>query len=66
MEDYEIGIRLKNVVWVCLVVVGDELVYVNIGFYDEDGGYIFYWMYGELEFDDVELVVYNQGIVELM
>ncbi len=66
LEDHETGIRLKNVVWVRPVVAGDEPVHVNIGLYDEDGGHILYRMYGEPESDDAELVVYNQGIAELM
>ena len=36
------GIRLKNVVWMCPLVVGEEPFPVNIGLYPEADGEIAY------------------------
>ena len=53
------GIRLKNVVWMSPLVVGDEPFSVNIGLYPEADGEIAYEIYSNR--DAHEAVIYNQG-----
>ena len=54
------GIRLKNVVWVRPITVGEQPVRVHTGLFPEDNGEISYEIYSETE-AAVEPVVHSQG-----
>ncbi len=67
-EAGQAGIRLKDVVWIRPIIVGEESIQVNIGLYPEDcvlgeeDGEIGYEIYGETEVeDDARVRIYNQG-----
>ena len=54
------GIRLKNIVWVRPIAVGEQPVLVHTGLFPEDNGEISYEIYSETE-AAVEPVVHSQG-----
>lgn len=55
------SIRLKNVVWVRPVIVGQQPVQVHIGIYPEDNGEIMYEIYTRSEKFDEAPIVHSQG-----
>ncbi|SFJ97202.1 polyketide synthase PksN, partial [Thermoflavimicrobium dichotomicum] len=58
LQEETMGIRLKNVVWIRPIAVGDQPVKVHIGLYPSDNGEIDYQVYSE---SGAEPLVYSQG-----
>ncbi|AOY76260.1 SDR family NAD(P)-dependent oxidoreductase [Clostridium formicaceticum] len=65
LEESQIGIRLRNVVWARPIAVEDKSVRVHIGLYPEEGGEIAYEIYSQAEKNSTEPIVYSQGIALL-
>ncbi|ARE86646.1 SDR family NAD(P)-dependent oxidoreductase [Clostridium formicaceticum] len=65
LEESQIGIRLRNVVWARPIAVEDKSVRVHIGLYPEEGGEIAYEIYSQEEKNSTEPVIYSQGIALL-
>jgi len=61
IEEGQARVRLKNVVWVRPLAVGDQPVRVHIGLYPKDNGEIAWEIYSEPEAVDAEPVVHSQG-----
>jgi amino acid adenylation domain-containing protein len=57
----QIGIRLKNVVWVRPISVAEQPVQVHIGLYPEENGEINYEIYSESEETGSDPVAHSQG-----
>ena len=78
LEDGQTGIRLKNVVWVRPVTVGDHPVQLHIGLFPEENGEIVYRIYtsphswgvppinGASGMDDAKPVIHSEGSVALI
>jgi polyketide synthase PksM len=60
------GIRLKNIVWVRPIVVGDQPIQVDISLFLEDNGEISYEIYSRPEGNGAEPVLHNQGVATLV
>nr|WP_226001950.1 SDR family NAD(P)-dependent oxidoreductase [Paenibacillus sp. BJ-4] len=60
-EDSWTCVRLKDVLWIQPVVVGEQSVGVNIGLYPQDGGDIAYEIYRKSGATDTGLVVHSEG-----
>jgi polyketide synthase PksN len=61
LQESQIKIRLKNVVWTRPIAVGERPVQVQIGLFPEDNGAIAYEIYSQSEASDAEFVVHSQG-----
>jgi polyketide synthase PksN len=66
LEKKQTGIRLKNVVWVRPIVVGEQPVKVHIGLFPEDSGEIAFEIFSESEEAGDEPVVHSQGSAVLI
>jgi acyl transferase domain-containing protein/ubiquinone/menaquinone biosynthesis C-methylase UbiE len=65
LEEDQVGVRLKNVVWVQPIVVGDQPVQVQIGLFPKDNGQITYEIYSRPKVMDEGSVLHSQGSVLL-
>ncbi|TCS93645.1 non-ribosomal peptide synthetase [Hazenella coriacea] len=65
LEDRQVMIRLKNVVWVRPIVVDQGSIQIHVGLFAEENGQIYYKMYSESNSVHTEPILYNQGIAEL-
>ncbi|HWP96053.1 MAG TPA: SDR family NAD(P)-dependent oxidoreductase, partial [Syntrophomonadaceae bacterium] len=65
MENGKPGIRLKNVIWVRPIIVGNQPVQIQIGLYREENGEIAYEVYSEADAAEIEPIVYSQGYAVL-
>jgi acyl transferase domain-containing protein/NAD(P)-dependent dehydrogenase (short-subunit alcohol dehydrogenase family)/acyl carrier protein len=61
LEKDQTDIRLKNVVWVRPIAVGEQPVKVHIGLYPEESGEIAFEIYSQSAEADAEPVVHSQG-----
>ncbi|MCP4160488.1 MAG: SDR family NAD(P)-dependent oxidoreductase [Deltaproteobacteria bacterium] len=59
LENSNVRVRLKNVVWGKPIAMGDEKAQVHIGLFPENNGEIAYEIYSDSGEEDV--AVYNQG-----
>lgn len=61
LKEGKTDIRLKNVIWVRPVAVGDKPVQVNIRIFPEDNSEFSYEIYSEYKDSNDKIVVYSQG-----
>ncbi|GAX60250.1 beta-ketoacyl synthase [Candidatus Scalindua japonica] len=61
LEEGQVGILLKNVVWARPVTVGGQPFQVHIGLYPEENGEITYEIYSQSGAADAMPVIYSQG-----
>lgn len=59
------GIRLKDIVWIRPIVVGDQPIQVDISLFPEDNGEISYEIHSRSEGNGAEPVLHNQGVAAL-
>jgi len=60
IAEAENRIKLRNIVWVRPIIVGDQPTHIHIGLYPKDDGEIDFEIYGHSH-SDAESVVYSQG-----
>ncbi len=65
LEENQIGLRFKNVVWARPIAIGKQSMQVHIGIYPEENGEIAYEIYSEPQKDNAEPVIHSQGSVAL-
>ena len=60
-EEGRILVRLKDIVWIRPIAVGDEPVQISTALYPEENGEIGYEIFSKTQEADTEPIVYSQG-----
>ncbi|PEU18951.1 polyketide synthase, partial [Bacillus wiedmannii] len=60
-EEAQIGIRLKNIVWIRPLIVGEQPLQVHLGLYPENNREFVYQVYSGSEEADSESILHSQG-----
>ncbi|MBP2630115.1 MAG: Mycocerosate synthase, 6-deoxyerythronolide-B synthase, partial [Firmicutes bacterium] len=65
LEENQIGLRFKNVVWARPIAIGKQSMQVHIGIYPEENGEIAYEIYSEPPKENTEPIIHSQGSAAL-